>query len=57
MVSSAMQRARQSLMGRSVTVHAFPPPISFAERRSILQVLQQHGPVEVFKLIPVSINY
>jgi hypothetical protein len=34
-----------------------PAPATFAERRSILQVLEQYGPVDVFKKSPVSLFY
>ncbi|KAF7563444.1 hypothetical protein G7046_g660 [Stylonectria norvegica] len=40
------------LAKRTISVRVTPPPVSFAERRSILQVLEQHGKVEVFKKVP-----
>ncbi|KAF4345443.1 hypothetical protein FBEOM_552 [Fusarium beomiforme] len=37
---------------RSIRLFVSPAPVNFAERRSILRVLEQYGPVEFFKLIP-----
>ncbi|GAB0134977.1 hypothetical protein EsDP_00003329 [Epichloe bromicola] len=44
--------ARRSIAERSIRVLVSPTPITFAERRSVLQVLEQYGPVEVFKMTP-----
>ncbi|CAH0053213.1 unnamed protein product [Clonostachys solani] len=41
-----------SYRDRSLRVLVAPTPVTFAERRSILQVLEQHGPIEVFKRTP-----
>ncbi|CAH0024328.1 unnamed protein product [Clonostachys rhizophaga] len=41
-----------SYRDRSFRVLVSPTPVTFAERRSILQVLEQHGPIEVFKRTP-----
>ncbi|KAF4964005.1 hypothetical protein FSARC_8031 [Fusarium sarcochroum] len=37
---------------RSVLLKVFPEPITFAERRSILRVIEKHGQVEYFKPFP-----
>lgn len=52
-MSSASSVARRFLSQRSIRVLVSPTPVTFAERRSILQVLEQYGPVEVFKMTPV----
>ncbi|VUC19913.1 unnamed protein product [Clonostachys rosea] len=41
-----------SYRDRSLRILVTPTPVTFAERRSILQVLEKHGPMEVFKRIP-----
>ncbi|KHN99394.1 uncharacterized protein MAM_03092 [Metarhizium album ARSEF 1941] len=52
-MSSAINIARRrSLPERSIRVLVSPTPVTFAERRSVLQVLEQYGPVEVFKMTP-----
>ncbi|KAF7543239.1 hypothetical protein G7Z17_g10896 [Cylindrodendrum hubeiense] len=43
---------RQQIAPRSISILVSPPPVNFAERRSILQVLEQHGRVEFFKSVP-----
>lgn len=52
-MASATSFARRSISERSIRVLVSPTPATFAERRSILQVLEQYGPVEVFKMTPV----
>ncbi|KFA65978.1 hypothetical protein S40285_10507 [Stachybotrys chlorohalonatus IBT 40285] len=42
--------SRTTMRQRSLRVLVSPPPITFAERRSVLQVLEQHGPIEFFQL-------
>ncbi|KAF4965199.1 hypothetical protein FZEAL_10791 [Fusarium zealandicum] len=49
---SVAVRARGELAERSISISVRPPPVTFAERRSILQALEQHGPVEFFKPVP-----
>ncbi|KAJ4265628.1 hypothetical protein NW762_004922 [Fusarium torreyae] len=39
---------------RSVFVKVLPAPINFAERRSILRVLEKHGQVEYFRHLPTQ---
>ncbi|KAM0458990.1 hypothetical protein ACHAPV_004561 [Trichoderma viride] len=48
----ARQLRDRMLRERSIRVLVSPTPITFAERRSILQVLEQYGPVEFFKMLP-----
>ncbi|KJZ79591.1 hypothetical protein HIM_01060 [Hirsutella minnesotensis 3608] len=43
---------RRSMADRSLRVLVSPTPMTFAERRSVLQALEQHGPVEVFRMTP-----
>ncbi|KFG83784.1 hypothetical protein MANI_009407 [Metarhizium anisopliae] len=43
---------RRSIPERSIRVLVSPAPVTFAERRSVLQVLEQYGSVEVFKMTP-----
>ncbi|POR39175.1 Uncharacterized protein TPAR_00641 [Tolypocladium paradoxum] len=52
-MASIAGAARRSVSQRSIRVLVSPTPITFAERRSVLQVLEQHGPVEVFRMTPV----
>ncbi|KAG5983633.1 hypothetical protein E4U55_007621 [Claviceps digitariae] len=47
---SAASFARRPLAERSIRVLVSPAPITFAERRSVLQALEQYGPVEVFQM-------
>ena len=54
MASAAYRAARISMAERSVLIMVQPAPLNFAERRSILQVLQQEGQVEFFKMQNVS---
>jgi hypothetical protein len=44
----------RSMRHRTIVVTISPTPINFAERLSVLQVLEQQGPVEVFKRRAVS---
>ncbi|KAL7799060.1 hypothetical protein V8C37DRAFT_146249 [Trichoderma ceciliae] len=48
----ARQIRDRALRERSIRVLVSPTPITFAERRSILQVLEQYGPIEFFKMAP-----
>ncbi|PTB39033.1 hypothetical protein M441DRAFT_29327 [Trichoderma asperellum CBS 433.97] len=48
----ARQLRDRTLRERSIRVLVSPTPITFAERRSVLQVLEQYGPVEFFKMLP-----
>ncbi|KAL7942170.1 hypothetical protein V8C42DRAFT_159928 [Trichoderma barbatum] len=50
--NAARQIRDRALRERSIRVLVSPTPISFAERRSVLQVLEQYGPVEFFKMTP-----
>lgn len=50
----ARQLRDRTLRERSIRVLVSPTPITFAERRSVLQVLEQYGPVEFFKMLPVG---
>ncbi|KAL7936948.1 hypothetical protein V8C35DRAFT_277449 [Trichoderma chlorosporum] len=50
--NAARQIRDRALRERSIRVLVSPTPISFAERRSVLQVLEQYGPVEVFQMTP-----
>lgn len=52
----ARQLRDRTLRERSIRVLVSPTPITFAERRSILQVLEQYGPVEFFKMLPVGLS-
>jgi hypothetical protein len=45
----------QETAKRSVSIAVSPPPVTLTERRSILQLLEKHGPVEHFRAIPVGI--
>ncbi|KAH6899864.1 hypothetical protein B0T10DRAFT_554425 [Thelonectria olida] len=49
---NAVRRAMKPYSHRSISVSVSPAPINFAERRSVLQVLQRYGPVEFFKAVP-----
>ncbi|OAA46082.1 hypothetical protein NOR_02835 [Metarhizium rileyi] len=52
-MASAITIARRcSIAERSIRVLVSPTPVTFAERRSVLHVLEQYGPVEVFKMTP-----
>ncbi|KAJ6443188.1 putative NADH-ubiquinone oxidoreductase 18 kDa subunit [Purpureocillium lavendulum] len=44
--------SRSSMRERSIRVLVSPTPVTFAERRSVLQVLEQYGPVDVFRMAP-----
>lgn len=50
-MAAAASQAPRSM--RSIRVLVTPTPLNFAERRSVLQVLEQHGPVEVFRMTQV----
>lgn len=39
---------------RSLFVSVTPVPATLSERRAVLNALQRHGPIEVFKKIPVG---
>ncbi|KAK2591033.1 hypothetical protein QQS21_011289 [Conoideocrella luteorostrata] len=49
-MASTANIAKRSISERSIRVLVSPTPITFGERRSVLQVLEQYGPVEVFKM-------
>ncbi|KND89752.1 hypothetical protein TOPH_05640 [Tolypocladium ophioglossoides CBS 100239] len=51
-MTSIASAARRSMPQRSIRILVSPTPMTFAERRSVLQVLEQHGAVEVFKMTP-----
>jgi hypothetical protein len=51
--SSSAKVQRSELQARSLYLWVWPAPVNFTERRSILKALQQHGPVESFKWLPV----
>ncbi|KAG5919389.1 hypothetical protein E4U42_006533 [Claviceps africana] len=51
-MKSAANLARRRITPRSIRVLVSPVPVTFAERRSVLQVLEQYGPVEVFQMAP-----
>ncbi|KAL6878763.1 hypothetical protein J3F83DRAFT_723831 [Trichoderma novae-zelandiae] len=50
--NAARQIRDRVLSERSIRVLVTPTPITFAERRSVLQVLEQYGPVEFFRMTP-----
>lgn len=53
-IGNAARQVRDRVLGeRSIRVLVTPTPITFAERRSVLQVLEQYGPVEFFRMTPV----
>ncbi|CAM1500700.1 Fc.00g098620.m01.CDS01 [Cosmosporella sp. VM-42] len=49
MTQEARKAAMKAMRERTLSITVNPPPVGFAERRSILHVLQQHGVVEFFK--------
>ncbi|KAG5944472.1 hypothetical protein E4U53_006878 [Claviceps sorghi] len=51
-MQSAASLARRSIAQRSIRVLVSPVPITFAERRSVLQVLEQYGSIEAFQMAP-----
>ncbi|PTB69766.1 hypothetical protein BBK36DRAFT_1188409 [Trichoderma citrinoviride] len=52
-IGNAARQVRDRVLSeRSIRVLVTPTPITFAERRSVLQVLEQYGPVEFFKMTP-----
>ena len=51
--SFAKKAIEESYRGRGIRVLVYPTPITFAERRSVLQVLEQYGPIETFRMTPV----
>ncbi|KAL7814682.1 hypothetical protein V8C44DRAFT_37604 [Trichoderma aethiopicum] len=52
-IGNAARQVRDRVLGeRSIRVLVTPTPITFAERRSVLQVLEQYGPVEFFRMTP-----
>jgi hypothetical protein len=57
MASTTIKALRQTLPRRSLRILVSPTPITFAERRSVLQALQQFGPVEFFQMTPVRIAH
>jgi hypothetical protein len=58
MATAALARrtTAQSMAQRTLAISVYPSPTNFAERRSILQVLEQYGQVDFFKSLPVSIG-
>ncbi|KAH7148585.1 hypothetical protein EDB81DRAFT_882999 [Dactylonectria macrodidyma] len=50
--ANAAAIAREQIAPRSISITVSPPPVNFAERRSVLQVLERHGRVEFFKSVP-----
>ncbi|KAJ4313975.1 hypothetical protein N0V84_009153 [Fusarium piperis] len=52
MASSARHLRIKDRAVRSIAIAVSPPPATLAERRSILQLLEKHGPVEYFRAIP-----
>ncbi|RSL38649.1 hypothetical protein CEP53_014697 [Fusarium sp. AF-6] len=52
MASAARALRVEERAARSISIAVSPPPVTLAERRSILQLLEKHGPVEYFRAIP-----
>jgi hypothetical protein len=52
----ATKLGRAGLAARTLIVRVDPTPITFAERRAVLRTLRQHGEIEVFKKLDVSIE-
>ncbi|PHH90524.1 hypothetical protein CDD83_3390 [Cordyceps sp. RAO-2017] len=50
-MASILKRPRP-MAERTLRVLVSPTPLTFAERRSVLQVLELHGPIEFFKMAP-----
>ena len=53
-MAAAVRLARRPVADRSIRILVSPTPVTFTERRSVLQVLEQYGQVEVFQMTPVS---
>jgi hypothetical protein len=51
--AAATKLRNQELGKRTLYLKVSRAPVNFIERRSILRALEQHGPVEFFKLMPV----
>ncbi|ETS01162.1 hypothetical protein M419DRAFT_81218 [Trichoderma reesei RUT C-30] len=52
-IGNAARQVRDRVLSeRSIRVLVTPTPITFAERRSVLQVLEQYGPVDFFRMTP-----
>lgn len=47
-------KAIELIRARSLFVNVSPTPTSLSERRAVLHALRRHGPIEVFKRLPVS---
>lgn len=47
-------KAIELIKARSLFVNVSPAPTSLSERRAVLHALKRHGPIEVFKSLPVS---
>lgn len=47
-------KAIELIKARSLFVNVSPAPTSLSERRAVLHALKRHGPIEVFKRLPVS---
>lgn len=47
-------KAIELIRGRSLFVNVSPAPTNLSERRAVLHALKRHGPIEVFKRLPVS---
>lgn len=54
--AAATKLRNQELGKRTLYLKVSRAPVSFNERRSILRALEQHGPVEFFKLMPVWLS-
>ncbi|PFH58783.1 hypothetical protein XA68_13214 [Ophiocordyceps unilateralis] len=51
-MTSLSRAARQGLSSRTIRVLVTPTPVTFFERRAVLQVLEKHGAVQVFRMTP-----
>lgn len=50
----ATRMSWRSLPARTLSIVCRPAPITFPERRAVLQVLKQHGDIEVFRKVDAS---
>ena len=54
-MANLVKELRDTMSLRSVRVLVSPTPVTFAERRSVLALLQKSGPIEHFKMVQVCV--
>ncbi|KAF4584123.1 pal1-like protein [Ophiocordyceps camponoti-floridani] len=51
-MTASLKDFRQCFSSRTIRVLVSPTPVTFTERRAVLQVLEKHGAIQMFRMTP-----